>query len=113
MTAGLDSNQFASSYAPGTYYCPECFAFVPDCAHLVEPLDMPRVKVDDPILVSIGYDRGQRILELEDNVGAVYRYDKVTRATAVAIAKNPGSANELLKGKRFRRVRKIGIAKSA
>lgn len=104
---GPDSSQFAPLIGtPGAHYCPDCFGFVTDCSHAVDPIDMPRVHVDDSIIVAVGYDRVRRILELEDNVGAVYRYAHVARSTAVGIARKPGSAGELLRGKRFRRVRR-------
>ena len=87
---------------PGSYWCADCHRFTFDCAHLVEPLNTPTVRLENFQYSAATWARN--ILEVTMNTGERFQFMKVPRRLAVEFVKAPGY--ELLKGYRFERVRK-------
>ena len=69
ITAGLSRSLH---YDPRAYWCPGCWKWRLDCAHLVEPLEAPSVAMAGQY-TRAAYDRGRRILEVRDNCGAAFQ----------------------------------------
>jgi hypothetical protein len=99
---------YALHYHPESYWCPDCWKWRLDCAHLVEPLERPHVKLNDTIRVSAAYERERRILEVRMNTGEAYQYRSVSLEIARQFAKSAVPAEflkERLPRARFERVR--------
>jgi hypothetical protein len=86
---------------PNAYWCAGCWRWTLDCAHLVEPLSSPAMKLEHFQYKAVTW--AQNVLEVTMNTGERYQFRNVSRGLAVRFAMGPGE--ELLKGLRFQRVR--------
>jgi hypothetical protein len=72
-----------------------------DCAHLVEPLEVPGITLNHFQVTEVRWANGT--LQLRMNTGEGYQFHNVPRRIAVEIARNPGLHE--LRGYAFNRVR--------
>jgi len=86
---------------PDAYWCAGCWAWKYDCAHLVEPLTSPNMKLSHYLYLEATWQKD--IFQITTNTGARYQYFKVPRRIAVAWVRNPD--RDLLEGYRFELVR--------
>jgi hypothetical protein len=87
---------------PDAYWCWDCKRFTLDCAHLVEPLTSPIMRLDHWQYIEATWERN--IFQIATNTGERYQYFKVPRSVAVRFVRNP-DGKTLLKGYLFERVR--------
>lgn len=70
---------------------------------------MPRQRVQSSTLLSVGYDRGKAVLELEFRRGAIYQYYQVPPGVYAALLSAPSKGtyfNAQIKGRfQYQRVR--------
>jgi len=99
----LDTGSYSPIHNdPDAYWCWDCGAWTKDCCHLVEPLPSPILKLDHYLYKEVTWHAG--IVQITTNTGERYQYFGVSRAAAVAFARNPDQ-KDVIKGRRLERVR--------
>jgi hypothetical protein len=76
-------------------FCRECQQKVQDCAHFVDPVDVPHVAVFDPKVKTLAYQRESLILEIAFKNGQTWQlfgvkpdiYDELLHATLSSFLK--------------------------
>src|SRR5687767_8819876 len=96
-------------YHPDAYWCPDCWRFVLDCSHLVDPLTTRRVPLSDYLYKAAWFDRKRCVLQVEMNTGELYQYFRVPLSLALRFVRSPEPSvfmKEEIAGKyRFERAR--------
>src|SRR5262245_42157290 len=65
---------------PESHWCGSCRSWVVDCDHVVSPLPIAHVPVDDTWIRSLSYDRRTNRLEIAFKWNAVRQYWPVSRS---------------------------------
>jgi hypothetical protein len=99
----LDTSSYSPIHNdPDAYWCAGCWAWKYDCAHLVEPLASPIMKLRHSIYIEATWEKN--ILQITMNTGERYQHFRVPRSAAVRFVRNPEDKS-VLAGYRFERVR--------
>jgi hypothetical protein len=99
----LDTRNYAPIHNdPEAYWCAGCWAWKYDCAHLVEPLSSPTMKLRHSIYIEATWEKS--VLQVTMNTGERYQHFRVPRSVAVRFVRTPEN-KALLAGYRFERVR--------
>jgi hypothetical protein len=99
----LDTGSYSPIHNdPDAYWCAGCWAWKYDCAHLVEPLASPIMKLRHSINIEATW--GKNILQITMNTGERYQHFRVPRSVAIRFVRNPDDRS-VLQEFRFERVR--------
>ena len=75
-------------WTPYSHWCGNCWHWVVDCAHCLDPLPLEHRAVEDRCIQSLIYDRATQRLEVRFKWKAVHQYRKVPLAVVGEIWKS-------------------------
>jgi len=74
-------------WTPYSHWCSDCWHFVVDCEHCLDPLPIQHHSLNDGCIQSIAYDRATQRLEVRFKWKAVHQYRPVPLAVVGEIWK--------------------------